>query len=420
MLVIISQFENFGLCARKWESFVTDKRYFAEPLIFDFIAQVLEALPNEDGTSVLVLDKTYFYPTGGGQSCDKGFIAGLPVLDVRMENGKVMHQVQGQVALGEVACQVDSAYRLRNMQAHTGQHILSAAFLNTFNADTLAVKMNAEGLSTVDIALGDLSPAQIDEVENLCNQVIFENRAVKSYFVAPDSPKLEELRRAVKFEKVTGDVRLVEIENFDLVACAGTHFPSTGQLGILKILKSEHYKGGSRLYFATGYEALAHFRQEHRIIESLASSLSASFEAIHPLVQKLQTERQDLSKQIETMRESLLSYEVGDLVSNASNMGSYHLIKASFEERNGDELRVLGNLLAAESTMAAILVNRAGADVTVMVAAASDTGLNAGTILKDLLGRFGGRGGGRETYAQGVLKNFEDVSALMQAVDEVF
>jgi alanyl-tRNA synthetase len=398
---------------------VTDKRYFDEPLVFDFSAQVLEVLSEKDGTSLVILD-SYFYPTGGGQSCDKGFIAGLPVLDVRTEDGRVLHQVQGQAALGEVACQVDRAYRIRNMQAHTGQHILSAAFDHAFKAATLAVKISAEGLSTVDIAMGDLTQAQIYEVESLSNRVIMENRAIKSYFVAPDSPKLEELRLPVKFEKVKGDVRIVEIDDFDLVACAGTHFPTTGSLGILKILKSEKNKGGSRLYFALGYEALDNFRQEHLIIESLASSLSASLEAINPLVQKLQAERQDLSKQLETMRESLLRYEMADMVSNASNAGSYHLIKAAFEERSGDELRVLGSLLAAEASMVAILVNRSDADVTVIVAAASDTGFNAGTILKDLLGRFGGRGGGRDTYAQGVLKNFDDISGLMLAVDALF
>jgi alanyl-tRNA synthetase len=402
------------------ESFVTDKRYFDEPLVFDFSAEVLEVLPDKDGTSLVILDKSYFYPTGGGQSCDKGFIAGLPVLDVRTEDRRVLHQVQGQAGLGDVACQVDSAYRIRNMQAHTGQHILSAAFDHAFKAATLAVKISAEGLSTVDIAMSDLTQTQLDEVETLSNRIIMENRAIKSYFVAPDSPKLEELRLPVKFEKVKGDVRIVEIDDFDLVACAGTHFPTTGSLGILKILKSEKNKGGSRLYFALGYEALDNFRQEHRVIESLASSLSASLEAINPLVQKLQTERQELSKQLETMRESLLRYEMADMVSNASNVGSYHLIKAAFEERSGDELRVLGSLLAAEASMVAILVNRSGADVTVIVAAASDTGLNAGTILKDLLGRFGGRGGGRDTYAQGVLKNFDDVSGLMVAVDSMF
>lgn len=399
---------------------MTEKLYFDEPLRFDFTATVLEVLPEANGTSLVILDKTYFYPTGGGQSCDKGRLGGLPVLDVRSEDGRVLHQVQGNPPLGEVQGQIDSAYRLRNMQAHTGQHILSAAFLNIFDAPTLAVKMNAEGLSTVDIDKADLSAVQLDEVENLCNQIIMENRAVKSSFVAPDAPKLEELRRAVKFEKVTGDVRLVEIEDFDLVACAGTHFPSTGHLGILKIIKVENYKGGSRLYFAVGYEALAHFRQEHRSLESLSASLSAAFEALPALVQKLQAERQELSKQVETMRERLLRYEMAELLANATKHGDFHLIKAFYEERNGDELRVLGTLISQETQMLAVLVNRSGADVTVMLAASADTGLHAGNMLKALLAKFDGKGGGRETYAQGVLKNFaEDIASLMQAVDGV-
>jgi alanyl-tRNA synthetase len=403
----------------EWEIFVTDKRYFDEPLVFDFSAEALEVLPQADGTSLVVLDKTYFYPTGGGQSCDKGTLGGLPVLDVRSENGRVLHQVKGNLSVGEIRGEVDSAHRLRNMQAHTGQHILSAAFLNAFDAPTVAVKMNADSNSTVDIDMANLNREQINTVEKLSNQIIMENRTIKSYFVAPDSPKLEELRRAVKFEKVTGDVRLVEIEDFDLVACAGTHFPSTGHLGVLKILKTENYKGGSRIHFAVGDLALAQFGMEHELLESLSLHLSTAFESILPFVERLQNERQALGKQVEEMRERLLRYEMGELFSKAENHENYHLVKASFEERSGDDLRTLGTLISLESQMAAVLVNRAGADVTVMVAAASDTGLHAGNLLKALLAKFDGKGGGRDTYAQGVLKNFEDVSALMAEVDEV-
>jgi alanyl-tRNA synthetase len=402
-----------------WENFVTDKRYFDEPLVFEFTAQALEVLPQADGTSLVVLDKTYFYPTGGGQSCDRGTLGGLPVVDVRSEEGRVLHQVKGSPAPGTIKGEIDSAYRIGNMQAHTGQHILSAAFLNAFDAPTLAVKMNAVGLSTVDIDMGNLNREQIYTVEKLSNQIIMENRPIKSSFVAPDSPKLEELRRAVKFEKVTGDVRLVEIEDFDLVACAGTHFPSTGHLGILKILKTENYKGGSRIYFMVGYQALATFANEHALLESLSLHLSTAIESIFPYVERLQNERQELGKQVEEMRERLLRYEMGDLFSNAHKHENYHLIKASFEDRSGDDMKILGTLISLESQMVAVLVNQVGADVTVIIAAATDTGLHAGNLLKSLLAKFDGKGGGRDTYAQGVLKNFEDVSALMQAVDEL-
>src|SRR5690606_5298178 len=164
---------------------------------------------------------------------DKGTLDGKEIIDIRKEDEAVIHVIQGEPATGDIRCNIDKAHRWGNMSAHTGQHILSAACLRELEAETLAVKMNATGLSTVDVSLAELTQEQIDSIELLANTIITENRAIKSYFVAPDSPKLEKLRRAVKFDKVTGDVRLVEIENFDLSACAGTHFPCTGTLGML-------------------------------------------------------------------------------------------------------------------------------------------------------------------------------------------
>jgi alanyl-tRNA synthetase len=396
---------------------VTNKRYFDKPLIYEFTAQVLEAQYQDDGTSNIILDQTYFYPSGGGQSHDRGLLGELRILDVRKENGTVIHVVEGEITLGQVDCQIDANYRLGNMQAHTGQHILSAAFLRVLQADTLAVKMNADMPSTVDFNRGELSLEQIQAVETLANQVIMENRPIKSYFVAPDSAKLEELRRAVKFEKVTGDVRLVEIEDFDLSACAGTHFPNTGMLGLLKILKAENYKGGARIHFAAGYQALEQFRRYHQGLEAVSNFLSASIDDVYSLVQKIQSERQDLDKQVKSLREQILSYESVDLLAKVEHIDELKLVKMNYEDRTSDELRVLANLLSAQSQTAAVLVNRIGENITVIVCAADDSNIHAGNTLKAILTQFDGRGGGRENYAQGVLKGFKDIEALMQTIN---
>lgn len=396
---------------------MTIKRYFNESLIFKFTARVQECFHQEDGTSHIILDQTYFYPTGGGQSHDKGWINGLEILDLRKEDETVIHVINGEVS-GKVECQIDADYRIANMQAHTGQHILSAAFLRTFEADTLAVKMNAYSPSTVDFNLGDLSLEQIRAVEHLANQVIMEDHPIKSYFVSPDSPKLDELRRAVKFEKVTGDVRLVEIEDFDLSACAGTHFPSTGMLGMLKILKADNYKGGSRVHFAVGYQALEQFRHYHQALEDVSNLLSSSTGDVYTLVEKLQNERQDLEKQVKALREQALSYESIELLSKAENLANLKLVKASFEERSNDELRVLGNLLSSGNKVAAVLLNRNSDDLTIVVCASDESGVHAGNTLKAIVTQFDGRGGGRENYAQGVLKNFADTDELIETIND--
>lgn len=235
---------------------MTIKHYFDEPLIFEFTANVIDATNNADNTSNIILNETYFYPTGGGQSHDIGTLNGQAMIDVRKERETVIHVVEGDILAGQVIGLIDATNRRRNMSAHTGQHMLSAIALRDLQTETVAVRINAFGLSTVDLAIADLTQEKIDSLETSVNVEIRANHPVYSRFVSPNSPELDQLRRAVKLDKVAGDVRLVEIETVDLSACAGTHVPFTGMLGMLKILKVENYKGGSRIHFAVGDEAL--------------------------------------------------------------------------------------------------------------------------------------------------------------------
>lgn len=393
---------------------MTEKLYFDNPLIFDFTATVTQSTQNDTGTAQIILNNTYFYPSGGGQSHDKGFISGQEIIDVYKEDEIVIHVVEGQaIPEGElVDCQIDEAYRRGNMQAHTGQHILSASFLRELKAETLAVKMNASGLSTVDVSLPDLSQDQIERIEDVANRVVTENRQVKSYFVAPDSPKLNELRREVKFDKVTGDVRLVEIEDFDLSACAGTHFPQTGMLGLIKILKVENYKGGSRVHFAVGSEVIAHFRQYQYQLDAVSNMLSSGIDTVSELVEKLLTERNDLNKQLITQNRQLLTYEAQSILDSHTAK----VIKLAFDNRDNGDLKTLASLLTENEIKLVALVNQTGEDMTVIVAS-SDDNSHAGNILRAILAEFDGRGGGRENYAQGVIKDFVDVSALLDVIE---
>ena len=396
-------------------SIVTIKLYFDNPLNFDFTATVTQSTQNDNDTAKVILDSTYFYPTGGGQSHDEGFIASQKIVDIYKDDDIVIHVVEGQaIAEGEVvSCKIDEAYRRGNMQAHTGQHILSAVFLRELKAETLAVKMNAKGLSTVDVSYADITQEQIEQIEDCANQVITANHPVKSYFVAPDSPKLDELRRAVKFDKVSGDVRLVEIETVDLSACAGTHFPQTGMLGSIKIFKVENYKGGSRVHFAVGSELIAHFRQYQYQLDAVSNMLSSGIDTVSELVEKLLIERNELNKQVIVQNRQLLTYEAQDILDSHTTK----IIKLAFENRSNDDLKTLASLLTENEIKLVALVNQSGEDMTVIVAS-SDDSKHAGNILCAILAEFDGRGGGRENYAQGVIKGFTDVSAIMSVVNQ--
>lgn len=156
---------------------MTTKLYFDNPMQMKFQATVLSCTPTDENQYDIVLDQTCFYPTGGGQSCDKGKLGDYSVLDVRKEGDTVIHTIAQALEIGTtVSGDIDESYRIGNMQAHTGQHILSASFLAELNAETLAVKMSADGLSTVDVSIGDLSVGALNSVEALANKVIMENR----------------------------------------------------------------------------------------------------------------------------------------------------------------------------------------------------------------------------------------------------
>ncbi|MDQ7026759.1 MAG: DHHA1 domain-containing protein [Anaerolineae bacterium] len=396
---------------------MTELLYFDNPLIFDFTATVLDVIPQEEKLSHVVLDKTYFYPTGGGQAHDIGRIDGQAVVDVRKINGSVIHVVKGNITTGNVHAQVDKNRRLRNMQAHSGQHLLSAAFLHVLEAETVAVKMSPDAASTVDISLGELTTDQIEAVETVANQVIMENRSVKSYFLAPNDPKLDVLRRAVKFDKVDGDVRIVEIDDWDMSACAGTHVPSTGMLGLLKILKVENYKGGSRVHFLVGIAALEQFRHVQQVASDVSNLLSASTNDVVNLVQKLQAERQILSKQVAEFQAVLLQNEKVELLDTAVAVEHIRLVKAEFDNKPNDALKTLGHLLGGESETVGVFVNRQGANVGVVVCASADSGVHAGNLLKAILADFDGRGGGGEPYAQGICKGLSDTATLLASID---
>lgn len=402
---------------------MTKKSYLQEPLVFQFDAEVINIEHQADDTSLLVLDRTYFYPTGGGQSHDTGTLADHDVLEVRTQGETVVHVLEGHVDTALIGSMVHGTLnrerRERLMAAHTGQHLLSAAFMTETRSKTLSVKMNPDTPSTVDIDHLNLTDKQLRHVEMIANRIIRENRPVHSYFLAPDDDKLKELRRAVKFDKVVGDVRIVEIDNYDRVACAGTHFPTTGMLGLIKILKTEQHKGGLRVSFAVGEIALEVLQTEHDLLVDLSNGFSTSIENIPNVLNKMQSERQALSKEVNILREQLISYEKVGMLQDAQRINNLRFVAADFDGRGAATLRILANLLTTESDTFVLLSNKQAGDLTIVVASGGNTRMSAGEILEGIMEKFEGRGGGNDVYAQGVIKGFDDADAITRWVRKI-
>src|SRR6266545_2938187 len=234
---------------------MTERLYYSDSYIREFDANVVEQTAHEGKTAV-VLDRTAFYPTSGGQPFDLGTLSGAKVLDVvDTDDGRILHVVDRAPDGARVNGQIDWVRRFDHMQQHTGQHVLSAAFDRLLNARTESFHLGVE-YSTIDLAR-ELPAAEIARAEEEANRVVWEDRPVAIRFAGPDEIAKLPLRKEPKRE---GILRLIDVQDFDLSACGGTHVARTGAIGLIAVAATERLRGGSRVTFLCGGRALAGYR----------------------------------------------------------------------------------------------------------------------------------------------------------------
>ena len=374
--------------------------YQDDPLRLEFEAVVREQIHLPDGRLGLVLERTYFYPTGGGQEHDTGSIGPARVLDVfkQGEPPVLVHVVDRPVPAGPLTAHIDAGRRLRAMQHHTAQHLLSQCFLRLFNLETLSANINVDTPSTVDFPFTELTPEQLRQAEDLANQVIYENRVVKSYFVAPENISQVPLRRPPKAHE---NIRIIEIDGYDHSACGGTHVPQTGVIGVVKILRTERQNEKTRLHFIAGWQALEAFQAYQATLGSLAAQLNVGWPELPQAVTRQSEQLRAAQKELQTLRTERLDWEAHNLAEQAPQSGGRRLVVASFENRPVAELRSLAEHLKATPGMAAVLAGYDGQKLSLVTVCAPQSGLEARQILQTLLAEVGGRGGGDAQIAQG-------------------
>ncbi len=378
---------------------MTDLLYLSHPLLLDFPAEVTETFPLPGGRFGALLRATAFYPTGGGQEHDTGFIGAAAVLDVYKDDaGRIVHVLDRDLAPGTYAARLDRDRRLRAMQHHTAQHLLSAVLLRLFDLESVSANINGYTPSTVDLAVEDVPAETLRRAEEEVNRVIFENRPVKTYSVDEAGVAALPLRKP---PKVSGQIRIVEIEGYDYTPCGGTHCPATGSIGLLKIVRTERINRKLRLHFVAGLQALDVFRALHESARAAADLLSARPEDLPALTQKLLDQVASLRAELEARAGERLANETRALLAEAEAVGGLRLVTRLYAGRPPAELRALaGKLLAAEKTVA-VLASFDGGKLSLVVSAAPDSGVEARGLLNRLLVPIGGRGGGDARLAQG-------------------
>lgn len=369
---------------------VTERLYYGDSYLRIFDAQVIDVRPHARGHAV-VLDRTAFYPTSGGQPNDRGVIGGATVLDVVDDETSILHVVDAPVE-GTVRGEIDWPRRFDHMQQHTGQHILSQAALRTCRAQTVSVHFGAESC-TLDLDRLEMTAGVAGEIEDLANAVVVEDRPVLVRMVEETALPALGLRRPAK---TRGEIRVIEVAEFDRSACGGTHVRRTGEVGLIKILGWERHKGGLRLAFLCGWRALRDYRWKSTLVTGLAASFSVKDREVGEAVARQSAALRDSERAAADLRARLLAREAEEYLARAG--GSPKIIAAVLDRPVDEALALVGKIVAtAEAAVAFAARGR------LIVARSPSVAIDAAAIVRAALAPFGGKGGGRPEFAQGAV-----------------
>jgi alanyl-tRNA synthetase len=379
---------------------MSERLYYADSYLRTFEAQVLERL-DINGHAAVILDRSVFYPEGGGQPSDRGTLNQTRVIDVieRESDGAVLHILAEPLTADRVVGTIDGSRRFDLMQQHTGQHILSEAFIQTANAMTVSFHLNPDpddGALTIDLATPKLTPAQIDHAEDVANQIVWENRPVSARFVTNEELAALPLRKPPKVDTA---IRVVEIQGFDWSACGGTHVAHTGEVGLIKIVKVERRGNESRVEFRCGGRALSDYRRKHAVVSKAASDLTIGFWELDQTIGRMQADAKALRKQLAEAEAQLQRYEANDLLAAAPVQGDYRLIAQTWSNRDAASLKRMAQLLTAQPKTIALL-GTTGASLALVFARSKDVPLDLAGPLKATAAQLGARGGGSPDFAQ--------------------
>ncbi|PYR38509.1 MAG: hypothetical protein DMF93_16015 [Acidobacteria bacterium] len=384
---------------------MTDRLYYTDPYLREFDATV-QRVETRGGRTLVTLDRTAFYPTSGGQPFDTGTLGPFRVVDVvDEEDGSISHVVEpgteNQAGTGNlepgtahlVRGAIDWPRRFDHMQQHTGQHVLSAAFERLFHMRTVSFHLGAD-VSTVDLAR-EASPREIAAAEDEANRVVWEDRPVAIRFASAEEASRLPLR---KEPARGGTLRLIDVEQFDLSACGGTHVARTGAIGVIAVARWERFKGGQRLEFVCGGRALRAYRVLRDATASSIRQLSVLPAELPTAIERLVGEAREQTRARSALQQELAGYRAEELATAAESVGVARLVAVAIDA-DATGLKTIAAAIAAKPGHIAAVVSRSS-PALVVIARAEGLTLSAQQVIAALAAKFGGRGGGRPELAQ--------------------
>jgi len=389
---------------------VTERLYYTDSFLRDFEARVT-AVSGEAGSLAVTLDRSAFYPTSGGQIFDTGFLevatgsgtSRLRVMDVteNEQTHEVLHIVEGEAQTLQPGAAVRGAInaerRRDHMQQHSGQHVLSAAFEKLYNFPTVSFHMGDENC-TIDLASDAVSAKQLQTAEKLANEVIAEDRPVEIRFATPEEARTMGVRKIPPAEREK--LRLIDIREFDLNACGGTHVRSTGQIGGMLLRKTEKVKQGVRVEFVCGLRAVATARRDFQTLTEAAALFSTHIWEVPQQVRKSQDEIKSAQKAQHRQLEEIAELQAQSMLQSAEDRGAHKVVVHFFPERDLSFIRMLAQKLIRCGTAVALL-GCGGQQPSLVFGQTAGLAHDMGALMKETVQRLGTRGGGTRDMAQG-------------------
>ena len=379
---------------------VTERLYYSDSHLIEFEARVVDVTDRVSGWIAIVLDRTAFYPTGGGQPSDTGTLNGARVVECIDDGDKgVLHVVQGATASPNdvVRGRIDWSRRLDHIQQHTGQHILSQAFVTLFNAPTRSFRV-LDAACEIDVELNNPTTEIIERAVELANNVIWEDRAIVIRNVTSGEAAELPLRKEPARD---GDLRLIEIEGFDLTPCGGTHAYRTGEVGMIAVRSWERAKGLTRIEFVAGVRALADYRKANKSARDTAALFSTGRDDAPQLAAQMVEEHKELNRRVRALEEMAAAVEAETLRASASD----GVILKIFDGRDAESLKKLAHALIAHPQTIALLGSRDNDTARLVFARSADASGDMNALMREACALLDGRGGGKPDMAQGGGKN---------------
>jgi alanyl-tRNA synthetase len=388
---------------------LTERLYYTDSFLTEFEARVV-AVNREAGNISVILDRSAFYPTSGGQNFDTGWLdlAGpdshrLRVKEVTEseQSGDVLHLVEGGLDVLQpgvlVHGTIEADRRRDHMQQHSGQHVLSAAFEKLYGFRTVSFHMGEESC-TIDLTSDSVTAKQLESAEKLSNEVIAEDREVAIRFATPDEARTMGVRKIPVTER--DKLRLIDIGGFDLNACGGSHVRSTGQIGAILLRKTERVKQGVRIEFVCGLRAVRTARRDFETLTEAAALFSTHIGEVPQQVRKSLDEIKSTQKAQHHLLEEVAELQAEHMLQTAEIRGQYKLVVQFFPERDLGYLKMLAQKLTRNGKAVALL-SCGGSQPSLVFAQTPGLANDMGALMKQTVQQLGTRGGGNRDMAQG-------------------